>query len=557
MTFFFLPASLIHNGPLPSGRSPASLLQRAFSLAVLFALELAALSIWLDDAAFAGRGGLAGFVQNWGAWILRIVVGFAALFATFIWLKKRPALDEISRNLADTPIGWGWLAGHACAMFLFLGFSSWLYGSGIAGAAANALIAIWFVTGAAAIAFAGIGLLPTWGWRQLASGAGPLTLFALLVVVIACFVGNYSRALWLPASRLTFALAEAMLRPFVPAVVSNPASLSLGTPRFQVDIAPECSGFEGVGLIVAFGVAWLVLFRKEIRFPQALVLIPVGAVLVYLLNAARIAALILIGDAGAERIATGGFHSQAGWILFNVIAIGFCVAARHVPWFAADGYTRYTGKPTAIQNPTAPWLMPFLAILAVGMISRAVSGDFEWLYPLRFFAGAGTLWWFRRKYETLDWRVSWMAPAAGLLVFILWIAMDRAGASPNDAMPSALAAAAPPARALWLAFRVLAAAVTVPLAEELAFRGYLLRRFVSADFDAVPATAVHWIAILLSSAIFGLLHGDRWFAGAVAGCVYALVYLRRGRIAEAVLAHGVTNALIAIDVLAFHRWHLW
>ena len=72
--------------------------------------------------------------------------------------------------------------------------------------------------------------------------------------------------------------------------------------------------------MIAFGIVWLLLFRKESRFPQALVLIPAGVVLIYLLNAARIAALILIGDAGAERIALGGFHSQAGWIAFNLVA---------------------------------------------------------------------------------------------------------------------------------------------------------------------------------------------------------------------------------------------
>src|SRR5947207_10915827 len=99
----------------------------------------------------------------------------------------------------------------------------------------------------------------------------------------------------------------------------------------------------------------------------------------YLLNAVRIAALILIGRAGAREIAVGGFHSQAGWIAFNVVALGFSLAARRVPYFNlnpphAEPSTQSTG------NSTAAYLIPFLMILAAGMVSGALSGSFEWLY---------------------------------------------------------------------------------------------------------------------------------------------------------------------------------
>ena len=43
------------------------------------------------------------------------------------------------------------------------------------------------------------------------------------------------------------------------------------------------------------------------------------------------------------------------------------------------------------MNPTAAYLIPLLMILGAGMISGALSGKFEWLYPLRFFAAAGGL----------------------------------------------------------------------------------------------------------------------------------------------------------------------
>ena len=38
---------------------------------------------------------------------------------------------------------------------------------------------------------------------------------------------------------------------------------------------------------------------------------------------------------------------------------------------------------------------------------------------------------------------------------------------------------------------------------------------------------------------------------------YALAVYRRSRLADAVLAHAVTNAILAAYVCATRNWHLW
>ena len=60
---------------------------------------------------------------------------------------------------------------------------------------------------------------------------------------------------------------------------------------------------------------------------------------------------------------------------------------------------------------------------------------------------------------------------------------------------------------LWLGFRVIGSVVTVPLAEELAFRGYLTRRLCLSDFQSIPPGRMTWYSFLLSSFLFGALHG--------------------------------------------------
>jgi CAAX prenyl protease-like protein len=84
-----------------------------------------------------------------------------------------------------------------------------------------------------------------------------------------------------------------------------------------------------------------------------------------------------------------------------------------------------------------------------------------------------------------------------------------------------------------------------------------MRRIASSDFESVGWRSFAWLPFLISSAAFGLLHGERWLAGTIAGMLYALVMLRRGRIGEAVAAHAITNALLAAWVLSTGTWQLW
>jgi len=300
------------------------------------------------------------------------------------------------------------------------------------------------------------------------------------------------------------------------------------------------------------------LFRRDYRFPHALVLLPAGILTLFLVNAVRITALILIGSAGAPQIALGGFHSQAGWIAFSAVALGFSVVASRTPWL-----TNLEQSDSAIQagiwdNPTATYLLPFLSVLAVGMISTAASGKFEWLYPIRFLTAGVVLLILRKNYSAVDWRFGWFGPSIGVLVFAVWIAIDRfSGPTGDDRMPAALAASSVSIRAIWIVVRSLSAVVTVPIAEELAFRGFLLRRLISSDFEALPPHTFTSLGLVVSSIAFGVLHGNLWLAGFLAGLSYAWALIRRGRLGEAVAAHATTNALIVGYILIFQKWHLW
>ena len=398
----------------------------------------------------------------------------------------------------------------------------------------------------------GLAAMPPRFWKNwLARSRGAFVAGAVFGAT-ADLLGASTEALWWPLQRLTFRVVVFLLRLFGQTTIVNPSRLIVGTSHFSVQIWAQCSGLEGMGLMVAFLAGYLCLFRQELRFPQALLLLPVGAVVIWVMNAVRITALILIGNFDPG-IGFRGFHSIAGWLFFNLVACGLVWTSWRFGLFTKSEIRAARG---AVANPAAVYLVPLLAIVGVSMITSAFAGGFEVLYPLRVLAAIGAFWSYRRELAAMRWNASYFAPLLGGFVFLVWIALahpnaraDTASGAALDSMPAYLAGG-------WLFFRVAGSVATVPLAEELAFRGYLIRKLVSPDFISVDPRHFTWLSFLGSSLIFGALHGE-WLAGALAGMIFATAVYRRGRLCDAVLAHATANGLLSAYTLLTRDWSLW
>jgi len=437
-----------------------------------------------------------------------------------------------------------------------------------------------------------LACVPLRVWIRTIRATHLLWLYSSLAGVAVWGLGVPLRSLWDRSSAvqsqvlqvIAFRSVLQIIRPFLPNVVANPAALTIETPHFSIKIGGSCSGIEGLGLVLVFSVVWLWYFRRDIRFPRALLLIPCALGCIWLLNIIRLTALILIGEEISPEVAIIGFHSQVGWIAFIVVALAFSMATQKLPWVRKlpSSVSRAAGDPLRNEAETVvgaseqlgelngespairAYLVPFLAILAASFVSKAASGYFEWLYPLRFFAAAIALCYFWPELKKLNWRFGWFGPVAGVVVFLAWIAPSwwahQYAASP---LGPALAALSPTARWTWIAFRVAAACLTVPIAEELAFRGYLARRLISREFDQVSFTGLTALSVGLSSSAFGLLHmqglmdWQHLMVGTLAGLAFAAALRWRGRMGDAVVAHAVSNLLLAAWVLGLGDWAQW
>ena len=297
-------------------------------------------------------------------------------------------------------------------------------------------------------------------------------------------------------------------------------------------------------LITVFLALYAMLFRDTLRMGRFwLVVWPVSVFLSWLLNVVRITVLILIGAHVSPELAVNGFHSFAGWLFFTALALGVLIAVSKFRWLQKEAIP-WSTTPLS-HDDMAARILPFVVFMLSGIVVNAFWQAPELGYPLQVLGMAGVLWYVRRPLRAYLARPSWLALLAGLVVGVGWVLMAPAAEAPS----AALAALTPLAFAAWAAVRILGTVVFVPLIEELFFRGYLQSRI---DDGTLPRRVM---AIALSAAAFALLHG-RWIEAGLAGVIFSMLYIRQGRLADAITAHAVANALIAVVAAWRGDWTL-
>jgi exosortase E/protease (VPEID-CTERM system) len=270
------------------------------------------------------------------------------------------------------------------------------------------------------------------------------------------------------------------------------------------------------------------------------------------MNALRLTTLIALGTSVSPALAQGGFHSQAGWMTFLLVGFGVMALARRYPFVTVTPAA--VSAPASAQYATA-LLLPLLVLMATRVVTSAFSSEVDWLYPLRVVTTSVALWSCRQVYRSLPWTWSWYAVILGMVVFGVWMLLAPADDHRTAVLAAGLMTLPRGLAVVWISFRVIGAVLISPIAEELAFRGYVLPKLAAPDAATVRPGQFTWWACLVSSLLFGVLHGH-WLVGTLAGIGYALAFWQRGSLADAVVTHMTTNALMAAYVLSHHTWSL-
>lgn len=520
---------------------------RAFLICGLFALEmilivvafqvLASVECRQTSIELACRG-------LRGAVVRTLCLG--ALLGVYLWARA-PARAAFAQMVDTRAGGRGWGILHLLAVVgVFVPLLV------VDDARMNADFGVVFpvlVLGAAVAVLAGLFWLAApgdWhGWLRARRGPllGLLAL-ALLLPELARLIGPIWYWQWLTMA--TFESVAALTGLFVDELLIVPERQAIGTRNFLISVADTCSGVEGFALITAFLGIYALLFRDRLHMVRFWAVVwPLALMASWSFNVLRITALMLIGTFASPELAQNGFHSFAGWLFFILLAFGVLVVVNRVTWLqkgpgmaAPDGFR-------LAEDAAAARILPFIVFMLSGVLAQAFWTEPALAYPLQAGLMFLALWWVRRPLRDVVRKPGAMAIVAGAAIGAGWIWM----APGSDGMSPALAGLTPVMFGLWAAARIVGTVVFVPVIEELFFRGYLQDRI---DGDGWPRKV---IAIILPTALFALLHG-RWLEAGVAGVVFGLLYMRSGRLADAVAAHAVANAIIAIVAAMRGDWAL-
>lgn len=154
----------------------------------------------------------------------------------------------------------------------------------------------------------------------------------------------------------------------------------------------------------------------------------------------------------------------------------------------------------------------------------------------------------------------------GAAVFLIWIAPDllshgyRSLPIFSNSVVGHLQSPAPAASlhsAWFLGWRTARAVIIVPIVEELFWRAWLMRWLIDTDFERVPLGTFAPFAFFLTAVLFASEHGPYWDVGLAAGIIYNFWMVRSKSVADCILMHAVTNALLCVYVIGAGQPQYW
>ena len=217
------------------------------------------------------------------------------------------------------------------------------------------------------------------------------------------------------------------------------------------------------------------------------------------------------------------------------------------------------------SRATLAYIAPFLAFVGIMALEHLIPFPPQWLYLIRFVVVVSLIGALSWPYLTFRPSFPLSSVAVGAAVFVIWVTPDvlfgyRHHWLFENAITGAAATSLPSELKSNLAFillRSVSCALVVPILEELFWRGWLMRWLIDNNFLKVPLGTYVPFSFWLVAVLFASEHGPYWEVGLVAGIAYNWWIVRTRNLADCILAHAVTNAILSGYVLVTGQWQYW
>jgi hypothetical protein len=210
-----------------------------------------------------------------------------------------------------------------------------------------------------------------------------------------------------------------------------------------------------------------------------------------------------------------------------------------------------------MKSPAWPFVAPFFLFMLF-LVGEGWFPDQHYvIYPLKTVAVGAVILWYWRSLPSLRPASPGLSVLVGVLGVVLWIGLDPWLVRYDQPLIGRNPFALYPVGEAWFlfGFRVLGIAMVVPITEELFWRGFLMRWLIREDFTTVPLGTYQGLSFWITTGFFAAEHGAEWTLGLVVGVIYGAWFVRTKSLGSVMLAHGVTNLLLALYCLVWNDWH--
>ena len=217
------------------------------------------------------------------------------------------------------------------------------------------------------------------------------------------------------------------------------------------------------------------------------------------------------------------------------------------------------------RTATIGHVAPFAAFVGLLELEHLFSIPPAIFFPLRFAIVLALLLTIARPYIKLRPSYPWSSVIIGIAVFLIWVGPDvlfhyrHHWLFENSLLGSATSTMPPDLKAKpwFLMIRSVSSFTLVPILEELFWRSWMMRYLINVEFLKVPLGQYARFSFWVVAVLFASEHGAYWEVGLAAGIIYNWWLVRCRNLADCILAHAVTNAVLAIYVVKADQWQYW
>lgn len=226
---------------------------------------------------------------------------------------------------------------------------------------------------------------------------------------------------------------------------------------------------------------------------------------------------------------------------------------------------RSDSQETTGRRDDLAYIAPMAVFLGITAIAGYWPAAYPVLYATKAIATAVLLYILWPHFTKVRWNHWWLGAIVGVIGIFQWVLMQLWLQQHFEFFRPSGDAFVPPERIAspallygFYAIRIMGAVLVVPVMEELFWRDFLWRTILAPnDFKLARVGEWGWAPFLIVSGAFATVHGNWWLTAIVWGMMIAALLVYTKSIGACIIAHAVTNLLLAGYVLWTQDWAFW